>query len=188
MLGAQNPQLPADLTRQHLVNALNEATQNLQGGENQYGGARYAVAVAGNPEQERTLMSGVQAAGGDQDRLRRILDVLQATGRRERPGSMTSFNTRALESMGQAGATGEALRTGLNLPGTFRRLGLAFQDWQTERNAARLAEAIVAQPEQAEQILLHARNVVPAGEGLRAVEQAAAAAQLSRRPRLEGAQ
>jgi hypothetical protein len=187
MLGEENPAVPRSLTRQYLVQALNGATKDLQGGENQWGGASFATNVAGTPELEALTMGGAQAAGGDPQRLRNLVEVLQATGRREHAGSQTAFNVPAIEKMGEAGTPGEILRTGLNLPGAFRRVGQRFQDWQTERNAGRLAEAILASPEEAEAILRHARQVVPEGAGLRAVEQAALAAQLSRRQQLEGA-
>lgn len=185
MLGSQDPAAGPSLVRQHLVNDLNEATQANVGGPNQWGGAKYAALVAGNPEQERTLMSGVGAAGGDTGRLADIVNVLRGTGWRERPGSMTAYNTKDLEELGNAGMLGEVARTGLNPPGTFRRIGAALQDWQTERNAGRLADAILAAPADAEAIVQRARQVVPEGQALRTIEQLGIAAQQSRRPQLE---
>lgn len=185
MLGGPVSDPGRGLVRQHLMNSANEATQDLQSGPNQWGGARWAATQMGNPEQAATLEAGVGAVGGDVDNLRRLAEVLRATGRREQPGSMTAYNTRALEELGKAGVVGEGLRTGLNPPGIFRRFGQGFQDWQTERNAGRLAEAILASPDEAQRILLHARAVVPRGQGLETIERLALAAQEARRPEQE---
>lgn len=185
MLEQQQPGLGGGLTRQQLVNSANEATQDLQSGPNQWSGAKWAATQMGNPEQARTLQAGVGAVGGDVASLDRLAEVLRATGKRQPPGSLTAYNAADLEELGKAGVTGEVMRTGLNPPGMFRELGRRFQGWQTERNAGRLAEAIIANPAEAERILMRAREVVPAGPELQAIERAALAASLSRQPQLE---
>lgn len=182
MLNSQNPTAAPALTRQFLANSANEATQQLQSGPNPWGGAKWAATQAGNPEQERALLAGVGGSGGDTDRLSALIEALRATGKRQPPGSLTAYNAKDIEELGKAGALGEVLRTGLNPPGAFRRIGAAFQDWQTERNSGRLADAILAQPDQAEQILMRARQVVPEGQGLDTIERLAIAAQQSRQP------
>lgn len=174
----------APLVRQHLMNSFNEASQQNIGGNNQWGGAKWAAQVAGNPEQAAVLGSGLDAVGANRPQFGALLESLRATGRRERPGSMTTYNTRDIEELGKAGMVGEVARTGLNPPGVFRRIGQGFQDWQTERNAGRLAEAIMANPNDAQRILMRAREVVPAGPELQAIERVALAAQLSRQPAL----
>lgn len=186
LLNGQDPSIAPDLTRQFLTNSANEATQQLQPGPNAWGGAKWAATNAGNPEQERALMAGVEGSGGDTGRLQSIIDVLRATGKRQAPGSLTAYNAKDLEELGKAGALGEALRTGMNPPGMFRRLGLGFQDWQTERNAGHLADAILANPQDAEAIVLRARQVVPDGEALQQIERLGMAVQLPRGRQLEG--
>lgn len=182
-LAGADPQAAQGLVRQHLMSTMNEATQDNLGGPNQWGGAKFASVIAGNPEQAQALNAGVDAVGGDTQRLGDVLDVLRATGYRERPGSMTAYNKQDLEELGRAGMAGEVLRTGLNPPGTFRRIGEAFQDFQTTRNADRLAQAILAaSPEQAQEILLRARRLAPDGGALDSVGRLAAAIELSRRP------
>lgn len=175
-----------DLVRRQVMTGFNEAAQDLSTGPNQWGGAGWAARQFGNAEQAATLRGGVEAVGGSSNDLDALVQALQATGRRQAPGSLTAYNARDLERLGEAGAIGEALRTGLNPPGFFRQQGAKFQQWQTERNAGRLAEAILASPAEAEAILLHARRVVPEGPGLVAIERAALAAQQSRQHRLEG--
>jgi hypothetical protein len=184
-LNNQAPGVAPALTRQHLLTTGMEATQENIGGPNQWGGAKWAAQVAGNPEQAQALASGYRLSGGDPQQFDALLEALRATGRRERPGSLTAYNARDIEELGKAGMTGEIARTGLNPPGVFRRIGQGFQDWQTERNAGRLADAILANPAEAERILLRAREVVPAGAELQTIERLALAAQLSRQPALE---
>lgn len=186
MMGGPVSDAGRGLVRQHLVNSANEATQALQSGPNQWGGAKWAATQAGNPEQERALMAGVDAVGGNTGNLQSLVEVLRATGKRQPPGSLTAYNARDLEELGKAGVMGEALRTGLNPPGVFRRIGQGFQDWQTENNAGRLADAILANPADAERILVRARAVVPQGRELETIERLALAAQQSRQIQAQG--
>lgn len=168
------------LVRQHVMNTFNEAGQDLQTGQNQWGGAKWAAQVAGNPEQERTLLAGVDAIGSDSTEMRGLIEALRATGKRQAPGSMTAYNTEELRNLGRPGTAGQVLSTGLNPPGAFRRMGEAFKDWQLSRNADELAQAILASPEEATQILLHARQVLPAGRTLTELERLALTAGQSR--------
>lgn len=101
-LGSQNETIPAALTRQHLMNTFNQSTRDLTSGPNQYGGARYARDLMGNDEQAATLHAGLGAidpTGGLSSNLDDLADILQATGRRERPGSLTAFNTDDLNAL-----------------------------------------------------------------------------------------
>lgn len=182
MMGGPASDSARGLVRQQIVNSANEATQDLQAGPNQWGGAGWAAKQMGNPEQAATLRSGVDAVGGDASALDALAEIMRATGKRQAPGSMTAYNARDLEELGRAGALGEVARTGLNPPGVFRRIGEGFQNWQTERNADRLAEAILESPAEAEAILMRAREVVPPGAALQAIERTALAAALARRP------
>lgn len=154
-LGAYGPQL----TRQHLAGSFNEASQNLQGGASQYGGAKFAATVAGNPEQRAVLTEGINQtapqAAGDFDTL---LQALEATGRRERPGAQTAYNIEELKSLGDSGVAGNVLKTGLNPTGTFRRMGDAAKTWQSGLNARQLSEILLSDPEAFEQTMLRARR------------------------------
>jgi hypothetical protein len=173
------------LVRQQIMTGFNEAAQDLSTGPNQWGGAGWAARQFGNAEQAATMRAGLEAATGGSDDLTSLVEVLRATGRRQAPGSLTAYNKMDLERLGEAGAIGEVARTGLNPPGTFRRIGQALQNWQTETNAGRLADAILASPAEAEAILRRAREVVPAGAQLEAIERLALSAQLSQQRQLE---
>ncbi|MGY2052417.1 hypothetical protein [Methylobacterium sp. JK268] len=94
-LARQNPQVARHLVRQHVESVFNEATQSLKGGPAQYGGAGFASAVRGNPQQAQNLEAAVRAlpngdvAWGGLDKL---LTTLEATGYRPQKGSDTYFN------------------------------------------------------------------------------------------------
>lgn len=175
LMERQNTPAPG-LVRQHVVNTFNEAGQDLQTGQNQWGGAKWAAQIAGNPEQERTLLAGVDAIGSDRAEMKGLIEALRATGKRQAPGSMTAYNTEELRNLGRPGTAGQILSTGLNPPGAFRRMGEAFKDWQLSRNADELAQAILASPERATEILMHARKVLPRGRGLTEIERLAVTA------------
>lgn len=145
-LNRRSPGLAAQMARQHVLSTFNEADQNLQGGWNQWGGAKWAAAVAGNPQQRQTLLTGVDEAGGDAQALAALLDTMEATGKRQAQGSLTSFNSEDLKRLGDAGFMGELARTGANLPGALRRWGEAIQRWQMGRNAEGLAALLLEPP------------------------------------------
>lgn len=155
------PDVSSGLARQHVVNTMNETTQNLVGGPNQWAGGKFAATIAGNPEQRRTLLAGIEGAGGDRGDLEGLLAALEATGKRQAPGSRTAYNTEDLRRLGEAGAVGEGVKAIASGPSMFRRFGEGLQDWQTSRNARDLARALTADPAQAEQILLEARRLSP---------------------------
>lgn len=104
-LGAIDPAnegLAAALTGQHVGNTFNTSMRNLSGGPNQYGGALFAKNIAGNAEQARTLdaaLGQLDPSGELAGRFGDLVDALQATGRRERPGSMTAFNAEDLNAL-----------------------------------------------------------------------------------------
>jgi len=182
MLMQQNPEVPPALIRQHVMNTMNEATQNLQAGPNQWGGAKFAATIAGNPEQAATLRAGIDAARpGQAGQFDELTQILAATGKRQAPGSMTAYNMEDLKKLGETGMLGQVASTGLNPPGVFRKLGDAFFRYNVERNAGQLAEAILAEPARATELIREARRVVPAGRQLQQLEALAIAAAQGRR-------
>lgn len=149
----------ADLSRQHLSSAFNEASQNLQSGANQYGGAKFAAQVAGNPAQREVLMANIQQAAPESvSDIENLLQALEATGKRQQPGSQTAYNMEELRSLGDAGVTGNILATGLNPTGTFRRMGEGFKDLSTRVNARRLSEILLSDPAEFERLIMRARS------------------------------
>jgi hypothetical protein len=156
------PGVGADLTRQHLVRALNEATSDLQPGPNQWGGAKYAKSIAGNPEQAATLRAGVDAVGGPNagDELDTLLNVLRATGKRQPAGSLTAFNTEDLKGLGLSLPNGSA-GSKLN-PMTWVKKGEdAFRGAQQRANTDALVRMLLSNPDEAERFLAGASRYAP---------------------------
>lgn len=158
-LGVGSPGTAEDLTRQHIVNALNESLSELQGGQNQYAGAKLAVRLAANPEQAATLRSGVGALPGGEARasdLDGLLQALQATGKRQPPGSMTAFNEADLKDLHIApfaqaiGRIADPLEWGKGIADVLNRANY-------RRNTSQLAAMIMADPEETAAVLARAR-------------------------------
>lgn len=165
VLGATDPGVAEDLTRQHLVNALNDAMKNLQGGQNQYAGAKLAVSLAGNPEQAATLHAGVSALPGGEQRAQEMADLLQAlqaTGKRQQPGSMTAFNADDLKDLHIApfahalGRIGDPLTWGAGVGDVINRANY-------RRNVNSLAEMLMADPEKTVSVLERAKKAAKPG-------------------------
>lgn len=107
-IGQQDPGAARDFVRQNVQAIFDEAAQNLSSGTNQWGGAKFASQVAGNPRQRENLRALIESSS---DRtawngFNRLLEVLEAQGKRHAPGSQTAQNLRVEGqlSMGGAGA------------------------------------------------------------------------------------
>jgi hypothetical protein len=106
-----DPEAAANLVRQHLETRFNEATQRIQSGENPMGGAKFSSAIAGNPQQRANLAAALRALPNGSTLWRgfnRFLDVLEATGKRPTPNSMTRFNDEMIKELERGPLTQEA--------------------------------------------------------------------------------
>ena len=122
-------------------------------GPSQWNGASFAAALRNNPELAGNLAAGISALPEGANLVKgfdRFLDVMQATGERQRLGSLTSFNTEALANMKNGGAANlaaEAVTTaGIQLP---RRIREAFQRWNLGQNTDEVAR-ILTDPKSAD--------------------------------------
>jgi hypothetical protein len=96
----QTPGAGAQLVRQNLADRYDQSASRLVGGENQYGGARFAKDIAGTPQAETNLrdvtgalrVGPFQPGGPPPSDLENLVDVLRATGARKPQGSATAFN------------------------------------------------------------------------------------------------
>lgn len=142
LLAQRAPDQAAQLVRTHLRSAFDEATQNLIAGGNQWGGAKFAAAIRGNGQQARNLEAAVRALPNGDARwegLQAFLEVMEATGKRQRPGSLTAFNAEALNDLKRGGLPTEAARTARSL-GT--RLFEFYDQWKLGKNTEELARII----------------------------------------------
>jgi hypothetical protein len=127
-----------DLVRSHAESTFNEAIQNNIPGANQFGGAKFASTIAGNPEQRATLQAAVEALPGGKTTwqgFNNFLEVMEATGKRLPIGSETAFNATATEQLARGGVKQA-------IGGPVRFIQEKFQQWQLGNNTAELARLL----------------------------------------------
>lgn len=103
---AKDPDAARQLVASKLTQTFNETAQNLRSGPNQAGGASFAAAIRGNGQQAKNLEAAVRALPNGNaawQGFNDMLDVLEAQGTRQVPGSQTEFNAQIVKDMGQGG-------------------------------------------------------------------------------------
>jgi hypothetical protein len=160
-LSRRNPYAARNLVRAHAESVFNETTQRLQTGANEFGGAKFAAVLRGNPQQAANLEAAVRSLPqGDQvwSGFDRFLTILEAQGTRQRIGSQTAFNQEVLQDLRQGKLISEAgsaiASGGLKLPTKIKdrierwrmgqnvdELARLFSDPNAGREFARLASA-----------------------------------------------
>lgn len=141
-LAARNPMAAMQLVRAHLERAFNEAMQNLQSGPNQFGGAKFAAVIAGNPQQRENLRAAVEAlprGAGRWQEAERFLELVEATGTRQPIGSKTAFNAQELKAMSAGGMIAGAAKTGLSPGKWWTIINDKWANWQQGHNLIELA-------------------------------------------------
>ncbi|MGE7469773.1 hypothetical protein ACQKLX_10045 [Bosea sp. NPDC003192] len=144
-MSSRDPELAAGISRQRLADQFDQSAGRLVGGENQYGGARFAKDIAGTPQQEANLRGVVGAlpngatAGPAVDDM---VDILRATGMRRPQSSATEFNRQIADDLGAVPvALGGVSTVGTALP---RIAGDAVRWAWYGRGANRLADLFLA--------------------------------------------
>lgn len=149
-LAQRSPRLARDLVRLHVETVFNQATRALATGANEYAGAGFAAALRGNSQQAanldaaiRSLPNGAEISPG----FGRLMEVLEATGTRQRMGSTTAFNTEALDALKAGGSVAESLKVaatgGLKLP---QKVFDTLERWRMGKNVNQIAD-ILTNPE-----------------------------------------
>lgn len=144
-LVARNQRAARDLVRAHAEATFNEAAQALQGGANQFGGAKFAKEIAGNPQQRANLEAAVrELPNGDQvwAGFNRFLEIAQATGTRQQIGSKTAFNAQELKDLSTGGLVGNAVKTGTSPGRWLTVINDAWSRWQLGRNLDQIAHIL----------------------------------------------
>ncbi len=167
-LNAQDATVAPALTRQHLATNFAEASQNNIPGANQWGGAKFAAQVAGNPLQRQVLMGNVGAlpnGAAQAENLSNLIQVLEATGKRQQQGSGTAFNAGDLKDLASGGAISaatDAVKTANPLTWS-QRLGEALDRRRLGKRSEAIAKDMVADPQLIAAILMGARSAAPQG-------------------------
>lgn len=141
-LARRQPMVARQLVRTHVESVFNEATQQLQSGANQFGGAGFAAVLRGNTQQAENLAAAIQGVGGPQvlQGFDEFLNIMSATGQRQRIGSQTAFNQEVQDVLKRGGLIGEAANTvataGIKLPS---RIKDAYNQWRLGQNTEQIA-------------------------------------------------
>lgn len=144
-LAKKNLMAARQLVRAHIESVFNESTQALQSGANQFGGAGFVATLKGNPQQAENLSAAVRGvAGPDAAKgFDTFLDVVAATGQRQRMGSPTAFNQELQDVLRRGGAVGEAANIaatgGIKLPGKIKDV---YDQWRLGKNTEQIARLI----------------------------------------------
>jgi hypothetical protein len=89
------------VVREHLGRVADKTVHGLDAAAqpDQYGGAKFAKSLRGDPRVAENIGTAIETVSGQPIRedIRRLADVLQATGNRQRPGSMTAFNAEVMD-------------------------------------------------------------------------------------------
>lgn len=142
-LAQRNPPAARQIVRAHIETVFNQATRDLQAGANQFGGAGFVAALRGNTQQAENLAAAIQGVAGPQvlQGFDEFLNVIAATGQRQRIGSQTAFNQAIQGELQKGGAVGEAVNAvataGIKLPG---RLTKAYEEWRLGQNTGQIAQ------------------------------------------------
>lgn len=147
-LASRNPWAARQLVRAHMERTFNEATQDLQSGANQAGGAKFRTVIMGNPQQAANLETAVRALpNGDQiwNGINRFMDVLEATGTRQNVGSRTAYNQQFSEQLSASRLGAELAKSATNPLAGLRFLADRYERWQLGQNLDQLA-AIFTDP------------------------------------------
>jgi hypothetical protein len=148
LLRRKDPKALPEWTRQNLESIFNETTQNLVGGENQFGGAKFASTIQGNKQQKDNLRTLVTESAGMQayQGFENLMDVLEAQGKREAAGSKTAYNQMIQEQM-QGGGIG-------NIPTTVFKPSKIANMWDQFRfgQNAEMLSKLLTDPDSVEKL------------------------------------
>ncbi|MCK1459163.1 hypothetical protein IVB34_12435 [Bradyrhizobium sp. 2] len=141
---ARRPAVAEQLVRAHAEMVFNEAARELQGGANQFAGAKFAKDIAGNSQQRENLRAAIEALPNGAARwqgFEHLLDIMAATGTRQPKGSLTAFNQLEVQSMSTGGLQ-ELASKGIS-PGKWMSFANdTFKAWTLGRNLDQIARII----------------------------------------------
>lgn len=139
LLRRKEPEALPSFVRQQLEATFNEASQNLQGGPNQFGGPKFAAQITGNKQQRENLKTLVtEASGADAWKgFESFLNTMEAQGQRLPANSATTFNEMARQELGAGPLTKAAT------PISPSRVAKFLEEYQMGNNSKKLAELLV---------------------------------------------
>lgn len=143
-LVVRRPAVAEQLVRAHAEMVFNEAASALQGGANQFAGAKFVKELVGNTQQRENLRAAVEALPNGAARwegLNQLLDILAATGTRQPKGSLTAFNDLEVKAMSSSGLASIAAK-GASPAKWWSAANDAYKAWSLGRNLDQLARIL----------------------------------------------
>lgn len=137
----RDPELAKQIIRQQLESTANQSVNrlNTMGAPNEYGGSAFATLLRRNPQVEKNMMAAIEASGGNPQNVSGLLDILQATGQRQRAGSLTAFNQEFLQAMEPN------VKAAVTTP--LKSAGEAFTKAAAESRARELSQLLTSGPD-----------------------------------------
>lgn len=155
-LNAENPAATSGLVREHLGRMADSTVGNLDsaGRPDMYSGAKFARDMNSGRESHNIAAALTALNPQAADNISRLVEVLGATGQRQRQGSLTAFNQEALADMKKGGLAGMA--QALSKPLTQAKDAAARAQLGSQINT--LADLMLSGPSGVRQIENIARN------------------------------
>ena len=152
-INEQAPAAARALVSQHIRQIFAETTQANMGGANQWGAAKFNSAIRGNSEQAQNLRAAVVALHGRQawSDFQQTLDVFEAMGRRQSPGSQTAFNQQISRELQKGGKVGEMAAAAASPAKWLSKAQEVYEGWRYGKNTEALA-AFLTQPDAAKRL------------------------------------
>lgn len=141
-LARKDKQLASNLVGAHIDRVFAEAGQKLASGPNQAGGAKFAAVIAGNSQQAKNLEAAIRALPDGDTKwvgFKKLLENLEATGRRKPVGSPTDMNTAIRQDLRSGGIVGETMATVGSPAKWATKVMDTYQSWRLGRNTEELA-------------------------------------------------
>lgn len=145
-LSIKNKQAAQQLVRAHVESVFNNATRDLQAGPSGFGGASFRAQLVGNTQQAENMAAAIRGLPGGAAILPgfdRMLEIMEATGQRQRIGSQTAFNAEMQAALQSGGILGETAAltggVGMQVP---KRVLERFKQWNLGRNTDELARLL----------------------------------------------
>lgn len=142
-LAKQDKNAPRDLLRVVAENKRNQAFAKTQAGENLAAGANFAKSMRGNPQARANLDAALKATGGDEAvrGFNRVLDALEATGKRQGANSRTAEMGEIRQDLTQPSIGQTAVRAPSSLGSSvFQAIDL----WRYSKNTKKLAQTLTS--------------------------------------------
>ena len=165
-----NPSAAKSLVRAHARYVFDKTARDLEGGANEWGGAKFISRLVGNRAQEESFRAAVKALPDGEQILNgfdNLQQVFEATGRRQHVGSPTASRTEMANRMSQGGVIDDvttAAKSGLTtIPG---RVNEAMKNMRLKRDSAKLAK-LLTDPEGVKHLKRLAEIAPDTGEAIR---------------------